>query len=1218
MNNKQILSLTTNRILILDGAMGTQLQGFKLSEQDFRGTRFDNHRWALRGNNDLLCLTRPDLVELIHRRYFEVGADIVETNTFNATSISQADYGTEHLVREINREAARIARRVANEFTQANPSKPRFVAGSIGPTNRTASMSPDVNNPAYRAVTFDMLVEAYHEQVIGLVEGDVDIFLVETVFDTLNAKAALVAIYKLLEEKGLDIPVMVSGTITDASGRTLSGQTLRAFIESISHYPLLSIGLNCALGAEQLIPYIEELSANTEFLVSAHPNAGLPNELGGYDQSAKEMANLVEQMLQRGLINIIGGCCGTSPEHIKAIAEVAQRYSPRVAPKLPKYTRLSGLELLEIRSETNFVNIGERTNVAGSKKFARLIAEGKFEEAIAIAHEQVEGGALVIDICMDDAIIEGEKAMVTFLNYLASEPDICRVPFMIDSSRFSIIEAGLKCVQGKCIVNSISLKEGEEEFTKHAKTIKQFGAAMVVMLFDENGQADNTPRRIEIAERSYSILVDKVGVNPADIIIDPNIMAVGTGMKEHANYAVSFIEAIEWIKQNLPFAKVSGGVSNLSFSFRGNNTVREAMHSVFLYHAIKAGMDMAIVNPSQLQVYTEIEPNLLQLCEDLVLNRRKDATERLLVYAQNIKEEKIDITKAQDWRNEPVKKRLAHALVKGLTEFIDDDTNEALAKLGSALRVIEEPLMDGMKEVGELFGSGRMFLPQVVKSARVMKAAVAILEPHMEKDKKSSSRGKVLMATVKGDVHDIGKNIVGVVLACNGFEVIDLGVMVPCEKIIDTAIAKKVDIVGLSGLITPSLDEMCHVAAEMECHGLKVSLLIGGATTSPLHTALKISPKYSGGVIYVKDASQASSIAADLMNPTQKEILLESIKVSYTKAIEKYSTVETNLISLTAARANRLRINWNGFTIPEPNKKGGTVLKQFPLAKLREYFDWTFFFQAWELRGKYPQILTDPVKGKEASKLFADANTLLDMIIDKNLLTANGVMAILPAASDGDDIITFENDTRRNILAKFPQLRNQEQKPDGEPNLCLSDFVAPAELKVNSWIGVFAVTAGIGADELASEYNKKGDAYSALMVKLLADRLAEAFAELLHEKVRREIWGYAPNENFSQEEILRENYQGIRPAPGYPACPDHRQKATILSILNAKGNASIELTESMAMVPAASVSGYYFAHPQSKYFNVGKIDREQLEDYSKRMNSDVNETTRFIPKNIYL
>jgi 5-methyltetrahydrofolate--homocysteine methyltransferase len=1216
MHTHNFHSLASQRILILDGAMGTQLQGFKLTEQDFRGKRFENHRWPLRGNNDLLCLTRPDVVELVHRRYFEAGADIVETNTFNATSISQADYGTESLVREINREAARIARKVANEFTASNPEKPRFVAGSIGPTNRTTSMSPDVNNPAFRAVTFDNLVDAYSEQVLGLIEGEVDILLVETVFDTLNAKAALFAINRILEDKGLDIPVMVSGTITDASGRTLSGQTLMAFAESVSHYPLFSIGLNCALGADQLIPYIDELSANTEFLVSVHPNAGLPNELGGYDQSPREMALLVETMLQRGNINIVGGCCGTSPEHIRAIAEVAQRYSPRVAPELPNNTRLCGLEVLEIRPETNFVNIGERTNVAGSKKFAKLIAEGKYEDALAIAREQVDGGAQVVDICMDDAIIDGEKAMVTFLNYLASEPDICRVPFMIDSSRFTIIEAGLKCIQGKCIVNSISLKEGEQEFVKHARTIKQFGAAMVVMLFDEKGQADNTPRRIEIAERCYKILVDKVGVNPSDIIIDPNIMAVGTGMKEHANYAVSFIEATSWIKQNLPHAKVSGGVSNLSFSFRGNNMVREAIHSVFLFHAIKAGMDMAIVNPSQLQVYTTIEPNLLQLCEDLVLNRRKDATERLLIYAQNIKDDKVDETKAQEWRNQPVGKRLTYALVKGITEFIEVDTLEVLSNLGSALRVIEEPLMDGMKEVGELFGSGRMFLPQVVKSARVMKLAVSILEPYMEKDKQASSRGKVLMATVKGDVHDIGKNIVGVVLACNGFEVIDLGVMVPCEKIIEAAITQKVDIIGLSGLITPSLDEMSHIATEMERHGLKIPILIGGATTSKLHTALKISPNYSSGVIHVKDASQASSIAADLMNPARKEQLHNQVKSENEIILRNYSALTSTLISLADARANAFMIDWKSTSISKPNDEGITVLSSYSLAVLRSYIDWTYFFQAWDIRGKYPQILTDPVKGREATKLFNDANLLLDRIVNEKLLTANGVLAILPASSQGDDIIVYEDDSRTRVLATFPQLRNQEQKNDGEPNLCLSDFVAPAKLGISDWIGLFAVTAGIGVDKLAKEYSQAGDDYNALMVKLLADRLAEAFAELLHKKVRTEIWGYSPNENAPLDELLREKYQGIRPAQGYPACPDHRQKATIFAILNAKHNAEMELTESMAMTPAASVSGYYFANPLSKYFNVGKIDKEQLDDYSTRMGSNGSETEKFIPNNV--
>lgn len=1196
--------------------MGTQLQRYNLSEGDFRGERFANHPKNLKGNNDILSLTRPDVVEEIHRAYLEAGADIIETNTFNATSIAQSDYGTEHLVFEINREAAQIARKAADEFTAANPDEPRFVAGSMGPTNRTASISPDVNNPAYRAVTFDTLANAYKEQALGLIEGGADILLIETVFDTLNAKAALFAIEQAASEKKTDIPVMISGTITDASGRTLAGQTLRAFIESVSHYPLFSIGLNCAMGAEQLIPYIEELAANTEFLVSVHPNAGLPNEMGEYDQSAREMANLIERILAKGLLNIVGGCCGTSPEHIKHIAKVVEGYEPRTAPQLPKYTRLSGLELLEIRPDTNFVNIGERTNVAGSRKFARLIAENKYEEAIAVARQQVDGGAQVIDICMDDAIIDGERAMVTFLNYLASEPDICRVPFMIDSSRFSIIEAGLKCVQGKSIVNSISLKEGEEKFIEHARIIKSYGAAVVVMLFDESGQADNTERRIEIAQRSYKILTQKVGVNPCDIIIDPNVLAVGTGMKEHASYAVSFIESTKWIKENLPHAKVSGGVSNLSFAFRGNNTVREAIHSVFLYHAIKAGMDMAIVNPSQLQVYTEIEPKLLELAEDLVLNRRADATERLLIFAQNVKDEKIDSSKTLEWRSWPVAKRLEHGLVKGITEFINDDVNDALQAYSSALQIIEEPLMDGMKTVGELFGSGRMFLPQVVKSARVMKMAVGILEPIMEQEKQSVSRGKILLATVKGDVHDIGKNIVSVVLACNGFEVIDVGVMVPCEKIIETAISHKVDIIGLSGLITPSLDEMSHIASEMEQNQMQIPLMVGGATTSKLHTALKINNKYSGGVIHIKDASLASEVAVKLLSPKHKAIFLEQINNEYKHAIAKHMAKSTSLISLADARNNRLEFDGNQYQPKKPELLGVQTFSSYSLTELREYIDWTFFFHSWELKGKYPQILTDAIKGTEATKLFTDANALLDKIIEQKLLAANGVVAIVPAAAQGDDILVYEDESRKKVQHVLPQLRNQQPKAYGEPNLCLADFVAPATSGTPDWVGFFAVSAGFGTDKLANEYAAQGDDYNALMVKLLADRLAEAFAEVLHKKVRREVWGYAPNEDFGPNELLKEKYQGIRPAPGYPACPDHRQKATIFSILNAQENAKIQLTESMMMIPAAAVSGYYFSHPQSKYFNVGKIDQEQLDDYSQRMGRETIETEKFISNNI--
>jgi len=1213
---KALIKIASQRILILDGAMGTQLQRYRLTEDDFRGDQFKNHPNNLKGNNDILSLTRPNVVEEIHRAYLEAGADIIETNTFNATSIAQSDYGTEHLVFEINRVAAQIARKVADEFTTANHDKPRFVAGSMGPTNRTASISPDVNNPAYRAVTFDTLANAYKEQALGLIEGGVDILLIETIFDTLNAKAALFAIEQATSLKNVDIPVMVSGTITDASGRTLAGQTLQAFIESISHYPLFSIGLNCAMGAEQLIPYIEELAANTEYLVSAHPNAGLPNELGEYDQSAREMANLIERMLAKGMVNIVGGCCGTSPEHIKHIAKVVEGYKPRIAPQLPKHTKLSGLELLEIRPNTNFVNIGERTNVAGSRKFARLIAENKYEEAIAVARQQVDGGAQVIDICMDDAIIDGERAMVTFLNYLASEPDICKVPFMIDSSRFSTIEAGLKCVQGKCIVNSLSLKEGEEKFVEQAKIIKSYGAAMVVMLFDENGQADHTERRIEIAKRSYIILTQRVGVNPCDIIIDPNVLSVGTGMKEHANYAVSFIESTKWIKENLPYAKISGGVSNLSFAFRGNNTVREAIHSVFLYHAIKAGMDMAIVNPSQLQVYTEIDPKLLELTEDLVLNRRADATERLLIYAQNVKNERIDSSKTFEWRNWPVAKRLEHALVKGITEFINDDVNAALQTYSSALQIIEEPLMDGMKTVGELFGSGRMFLPQVVKSARVMKMAVGILEPIMEREKQSVSRGKIMLATVKGDVHDIGKNIVSVVLACNGFEVIDLGVMVPCEKIIEEAINHKVDIIGLSGLITPSLDEMTHIASEMEQNQMQIPLMVGGATTSKLHTALKINNKYSGGVIHIKDASQASEVAVKLLSPKHKTDFLEQMNNEYNHAIAKHTAKSTTLISLANARNNRLEYGSNQYQPKKPGFLGVQTFSSYSLNELREYIDWTFFFHSWEIKGKYPQILTDAVKGTEATKLFNDANALLDKIIEQKLLTANGVVAIVPAASLGDDILVYEDESRKKVQHILPQLRNQQPKADGEPNLCLADFVAPANSGTPDWIGFFAVSTGFGANELAYGYAAQGDDYNALMVKILADRLAEAFAETLHKKVRQEVWSYAPNEHFGPNELLKEKYQGIRPAPGYPACPDHRQKATIFSILNAQGNAKIQLIESMMMIPAAAVSGYYFAHPQSKYFDVGKIDQEQLDDYSQRMGRETIETEKFIPNNI--
>jgi 5-methyltetrahydrofolate--homocysteine methyltransferase len=1215
--NQKLEKILQERILVLDGAMGTMLQRHRLTEDDFRGERFKSHPKSLKGNNDLLVLTQPEIVAGVHRDYLSVGADIIETNTFNSTRISQADYDTQGLVRELNIAAAKLARKICDEFTQRNPSKPRFVAGSIGPTNRTTSLSPDVSNPAYRAVTFDNLVVAYTEQVESLIEGGVDILLVETIFDTLNAKAALFAIDEVFEKIGQRIPVMVSGTITDASGRTLSGQTLTAFLTSVSHFPLLSIGLNCALGAEQLLPYIEELSKSTSFLVSAHPNAGLPNQLGEYDQSANEMADIVEEMLKLGTINIIGGCCGTTPLHIEKIAILAEKYKPRIIPEIAAFTRLSGLERLEIRPETNFVNIGERTNVAGSKKFAKLIEQGKFEEAIAIAREQVENGAQVIDICMDDALIEGDKAMTTFLNYLATEPDIVKVPFMVDSSKFSIIEAGLKCIQGKAIVNSISLKEGEEQFIAHAKRIRRYGAAMVVMLFDEKGQADTAQRKIEIAEKSYKLLVEKAGVNPTDIIIDPNVLAIGTGISEHSGYALNYIETCKWIKKNLPHAKISGGVSNLSFSFRGNNPIREAIHSVFLFHAINAGMDMGIVNPSMLQVYSEINPDLLKLTEDLVLNRRKDATERLLTFAQSFEDDKIDSVKEAAWRDEPVEKRLSHALVKGITEFIEVDTNEALQKLQSGLLVIEGPLMDGMKEVGDLFGSGRMFLPQVVKSARVMKAAVAFLQPFIEQEKLDGksikSGGTIVLATVKGDVHDIGKNIVGVVLSCNGYKIIDLGVMVPTEKIIETAIAEKADIIGLSGLITPSLEEMVHVASEMERKGLKIPIILGGATTSKLHTALKIDPSYSGAVIHVKDASQAGGVVSSLVNAKIRVEFTAQFKKEYKEMRDSYKGHTIPIIPIEKARANALKINWNSYNPPTPKKSGLISFVEHPLEEIRKYIDWSFFFFSWDINGKYPAIFSDPVKGKEARKLFDDANRLLDDIIAKKQLTAKGVVGIFPASSDGDDIVVYKDSSRDEIISVIPNLRNQEQKQNGVPNLCLSDYIAPKTSRVNDWIGFFAATAGIGEDELAKSYEDKGDDYNALLSKVLADRLAEAFTELLHHKVRSELWGYNPNENLSTEDILHEKYHGIRPAPGYPACPDHRGKQYIFSLLKATENTGIWLTENLAMSPGASVSGFFFSHPDSQYFNVGRVGIDQVRDYAKRIEQSVEETEKFFP-----
>lgn len=1216
MKNNILTDQLNQRILVLDGAMGTMIQRFKLQEDDFRGSLFANHPQNLKGDNDLLVLTRPDVIESIHRDYLAAGADIIETNTFNATTISQADYGMQDWVEKINIEGARIARKVADEFTALNPMKPRFVGGSIGPTNRTASMSPDVNRPGYRSVTFFDLVLAYSQQVRALIEGGVDILLVETIFDTLNAKAALFAISNVLDELQRDVPVMVSATVADVSGRLLAGQTLEAFLTSVSHYPLLSVGLNCAFGAEQLLPYIEELSAKSKFRISVHPNAGLPNQLGQYDQSAEQMAVVVERILKSNLVNIVGGCCGTTPLHIEKIAGLVDNYSPRQVPAIQKYTRLSGLELLEIRPDTNFLNIGERTNVAGSKKFAKLIADGKYAEAISVAREQVDGGAQAIDICMDDALINAPQAMTEFLNMVASEPDIAKVPVMIDSSRFEAIEAGLQCTQGKSIVNSISLKEGEAEFIRRAKLIRQYGAAVVVMLFDENGQATTTEHRIAMAERSYKLLTQVAGYEPEDIFFDPNILAIGTGMVEHASQAVSFIETCKWIKQNLPGAKVSGGVSNLSFSFRGNNAIREAIHSVFLYHAINAGMDMGIVNPSLLQVYSEIEPDLLRLTEDLVLNRRRDATERLLAFAQNISQEKVEEHKIQEWRNEPVAKRLQHSLVKGITDFIVDDTNEAYRNLGSAISVIEGPLMEGMAEVGNLFGSGKMFLPQVVKSARVMKAAVAVLEPYLngtaELEQNQAQKGTIVLATVKGDVHDIGKNIVGVVLACNGYRIVDLGVMVPVERIIEEIVKNKANILGLSGLITPSLDEMSHVVRELERNNIKIPVLIGGATTSELHTALRIDTGYSGAVVHVKDASQASGVVTNLLSDEKRFAYINQVKDNYAKLRETYSARNISLISVDDARRNSLKLNWNAYNPPVPRQTGIIRFDDYSLKEIREYIDWTFYFFSWDINGKYPEIFNDPLKGAEAKRLFDEANALLDEIVEGKLLKASGVVGVFPAAASGDDIFIFSDETRKEIMSKFFQLRNQEKKDDGVPNLCLSDFIAPVGSK-NDWVGCFAVTVGHGADELAEKYRSAGDDFKAIMVKIIADRLAEAFAELLHQKIRSEIWAYSPAEDLTLQQILSERYSGIRPAPGYPACPDHRGKQFIFDLLNVTQNTGMTLTENLAMSPGASVAGYYFSHPESKYFTVGKVSQEQVRDYAHRLELSVEEVEKFIP-----
>ncbi|QQL49029.1 methionine synthase [Mucilaginibacter ginkgonis] len=1213
------------RILVIDGAMGTMIQRYDLTEADFRAERFKDHPSDLKGNNDLLNLTRPDVIKAIHTEYLTAGADIIETNTFSTQRISLADYHMEDLAYELSYEGARIARQAVDEWMEKHPGVAKFVAGAVGPTNRTASLSPDVNDPGYRAVTFDDLAGAYYEQIRGLVDGGSDVLLIETIFDTLNAKAALFAANRYAEESGKKLPLMISGTITDASGRTLSGQTVEAFWNSVQHANLLSVGLNCALGAKDMRPHIEELSEKADVFVSAYPNAGLPNEFGGYDEMPHETAHLVDDFLKSGFVNIVGGCCGTTPDHIRCIAEKARQTQPRKKPVAEPHMRLSGLESVTVTPESIYVNVGERTNITGSPKFSKLILSENYEEALTVARQQVEGGAQVIDINMDEGMIDSEAVMVKFLNLIASEPDIAKLPIMVDSSKWSVIEAGLKCLQGKGIVNSISLKEGEEKFKEYARKILCYGAATVVMAFDEQGQADSYNRRIEICKRSYDILVNEIGFPPQDIIFDPNILTVATGLEEHNNYAVDFINATRWIKENLPYAKVSGGVSNISFSFRGNNTVREAMHSAFLYHAIKAGMDMGIVNAGMLEVYEEIEPELLKKVEDVLLNRHPEATERLVEYADTIKSKGKEIVRDEAWRNEPVESRLSHALVKGIIEYLDADVEEARQKYARPLEVIEGPLMDGMNIVGDLFGAGKMFLPQVVKSARVMKKAVAYLLPFIEEEKLKnphaggkSTAGKILLATVKGDVHDIGKNIVGVVLACNNFEVIDLGVMVPAQRILDEAKKQEVDIIGLSGLITPSLDEMVHFAKEMERENMNIPLIVGGATTSRIHAAVKIAPNYSGAAIHVLDASRSVTVCSSLMNAEQRQPYIKSVKLEYDKAREAHANKRNDkrFASIEEAREQKFKINLNSAIAPKPSFLGTKTFASYPLEELIDYIDWTPFFHTWELRGSYPKIFNDPYVGAEAKKLYDDAQVLLNRIVKEKLLHANGVIGFWPANSAGDDIELYTDENRTQLLSRIHTLRQQGEKVKGEPYYALADFIAPKQSGVADYFGGFAVTTGIGCDELVAEFEADHDDYNSILAKALADRLAEAFAEKMHELVRREYWGYAKDETLDNLQLIKEEYQGIRPAPGYPACPDHTEKTTLFDLLKAEDEAHMYLTESLAMMPAASVSGFYFAHPQSRYFGLGKIGKDQVDDYAKRKEMSIDTVERWLGPNL--
>jgi 5-methyltetrahydrofolate--homocysteine methyltransferase len=1212
-----LLRLLPQRIVVLDGAMGTMIQTYRLDEAGYRGQRFKDWASDVKGNNDLLNLTQPHLIQGIHRQYLEAGADIIETNTFNSTTISLADYGMEALAFELNVEGAKNARAAADAIMAVEPGRVCFVAGALGPTSKTASISGSVSDPAARGVTYDQLVQAYYDQARGLLEGGSDLLLIETVFDSLNSKAALFAIAKLFEDQRRRVPVMLSFTITDLSGRTLSGQTVEAYWNSVSHFPLLSIGINCALGPKEMRPFIEELSGLAPIYISAYPNAGLPNPMlpTGFPETPESFAPQLAEWAAAGWLNIIGGCCGTTAQHIKTLAQAVKKFPPRVLPKVEPYLRLSGLEPLTIRPDTNFVNIGERTNVTGSPKFAKLILAGQFEEALAVAKQQVVSGAQIIDVNMDEGMLDGVKAMTHFLNLVASEPDISRVPIMVDSSKWSVIEAGLKCVQGKAVVNSISLKEGEEKFIQQATLVRRYGAAVVVMAFDERGQADTVERRREICARTYKILTEQIGFPPEDIIFDPNILTVATGMEEHNNYAVDFIEATRWIKQNLPRAKVSGGISNISFSFRGNNAVREAMHTAFLYHAIKAGLDMGIVNAGMLGIYEEIPKDLLELVEDVLLNRRPDATERLVTFAESVKKKDKTEVVEDEWRKGTVEQRLEHALVKGIVDYIETDTEEARLKIGRPLSVIEGPLMAGMSVVGDLFGSGKMFLPQVVKSARVMKKSVAWLLPFMEAEKKAGgnarAQGKILMATVKGDVHDIGKNIVGVVLGCNNYEVIDLGVMVSCEKILQTALEQKVDMIGLSGLITPSLDEMAHVAREMQRQGFTMPLLIGGATTSKAHTSVKIAPHYKEAVVHVVDASRAVGVVGHLINPELKPAFAEKNNQDQEQLRQQHTGQRVKLISIDEARRCGPKFDWQGTEIAKPEFTGLRTLSTaagqggalpVTLEDLVACIDWSPFFHTWELRGRYPSILQHEKHGAQARELFADAQKLLEQIVNKKLLAARGVYGFFPANSVGDDVELYTDASRRHVLATFRFLRQQMEKPDGQPNWCLADFVA-GKSAGEDYIGAFAVTAGIGVDELVKQFKADNDDYNAIMTEALADRLAEAFAEYLHRRARVE-WGYGKSENLTIEQLIDEQYRGVRPAAGYPACPDHTEKWTLWQLLDAEKNAGIRLTESCAMWPGSSVSGLYFSAPQSKYFGVGKLDRDQVLDYHRRKGMD--------------